>query len=265
MHQRDEVGLKIWDLRVPPRFRGPAHEHELPFFGLLIDGWMENRYRQRPIAFHRFLSVFHPAGTVHSGTTGPTGACLLTLETTAEWTLRLDGLATLPSEPAVVAAEDGAWVARRLLRELRDPQPCSRLVLEGLALDLLAGAARARLVSAGAAPRWFASLLDRLHDELDRPVTLQRLAAELGVHPARLSAVFRRHTGRTLGEYRRELQVRFVQQRLADRRHAEEPLATIALAAGFADQAHCTRVFKAVTGWTPGRYRAARRGGELTA
>ncbi len=37
------------------------------------------------------------------------------------------------------------------------------------------------------------------------------------------------------------------------------PLADLALAAGFADQAHFTRMFKSAYGMTPGRYARLRR------
>ena len=263
-HRVEASGLRTWELVLPGGFRGPQHEHELPFFCVLIDGWMESFYRRSSIAYHRFLNVFHPSGTVHSGQAARDGAIVLTLEMTSVWKPRLEEIGALPRAPAPVSADDGAWIARRLLSELRDPQPCSHLVLEGLTLELLAAAARAPL-GGGAAPPWLAGVLDRLHDELDRPVTLCQLATELGIPAARLSALFRRHTGRTLGDYRRELQVQFVRERLRQRRHAGEPLAEIALAAGFADQAHCTRVFKAATGWTPARYRAAALAREVIA
>jgi AraC-like DNA-binding protein len=42
--------------------------------------------------------------------------------------------------------------------------------------------------------------------------------------------------------------------------HRERPLAEVALDAGFADQAHFTRVFKSAFGLTPARYRALRAG-----
>jgi len=45
-----------------------------------------------------------------------------------------------------------------------------------------------------------------------------------------------------------------------ERIHARRPLADVACEAGFADQAHFTRVFKAAFGLTPGRYRALRVG-----
>ncbi len=43
-----------------------------------------------------------------------------------------------------------------------------------------------------------------------------------------------------------------------DRIHGERPLVEVAFDAGFADQAHFTRVFKAAFGLAPARYRALR-------
>jgi AraC-like DNA-binding protein len=43
-----------------------------------------------------------------------------------------------------------------------------------------------------------------------------------------------------------------------DRMHADRPLAEVACDAGFADQAHFTRAFKAAFGLTPARYRSLR-------
>ena len=45
-----------------------------------------------------------------------------------------------------------------------------------------------------------------------------------------------------------------------DRIHGERPLVEVACDAGFADQAHFTRVFKSGFGLTPTRYRALRTG-----
>jgi len=262
LHHRADDGLLAWEIALPPGFRCPPHEHELSFFLVLLAGELENQYGSSTIGFAREAEVFHPAGTVHSSVAGPRGALILTLEASPRWTARLDGRAPLPDGPRRVTGGDGG-VTRRLLRELRHPQPCSELMVEGIALELLA--ATARTPSELRPPRWLPRLLERLHEEIDQPVTLRELASELDLPPARLAVTFRRHTGRTIGAYRRELQVELVRRRLADRRHADEPLAAIALAAGFADQEHCTRVFKAATGWTPGRYRAAALDGELAA
>ncbi|MEO8276879.1 MAG: AraC family transcriptional regulator [Thermoanaerobaculia bacterium] len=248
------AGIRLWEIDLAPDFFAPPHEHELPFFCVLVAGELESRYGRKRIRYHRFGSVFHPAGTVHSDTDTPSGARIMTAEISSTWSMRLEGLSSLPSQPTPVPDLDGNGLARRLLDELHRLEPCSELVVEGLALEMLAATLRAP-VGERETPAWMGRALARLHDGLVEPLTLKQLSHDLGIHPARLSAVFRRHTGRTVGEYRRELQVQFVRRRLSDRRHAGEPLSEIALAAGFADQAHCTRVFKALTGWTPARYR----------
>jgi AraC family transcriptional regulator len=59
-----------------------------------------------------------------------------------------------------------------------------------------------------------------------------------------------------MGEYLRRFRVREACKRLGGR---ELTLAEIALQVGFADQSHFTRVFKRLTGLTPGEYRQTRR------
>ncbi|MBI3449363.1 MAG: helix-turn-helix domain-containing protein [Acidobacteria bacterium] len=250
-----EEGLEIWDLDLPGELRAPAHEHLRSFFCILLDGWMENDYGRRRIPFHPFLTVFHPAGTVHTTVGARRGGRVLTLEVSREWERRVEGLVTLPETPVAIPFDDGAWLARRLLREMAAPEACSTLVFEGITLELLASAGRAARAER-TAPVWLTRAIDHAHDRFAGGLTLHEVALDLGVHPARLSSEFRRYTGRTFGDYVRELRVGFVKGRLAN---GDSPLADIALQAGFADQAHCTRVFKAATGWTPGRYRVALR------
>jgi AraC family transcriptional regulator len=257
LHHLEVAGVEIWEIDLPPRFAAPPHEHEQPFFCTLLAGDLENVYADRPVEYRRFLTVYHPAATLHHSTSTTKGSRILTLVTSETWSRRLADYPALPTSPTPIPAEDGAWLARRLLAELHHPQPCSELVIEGLTLEMLAAALRSPLDESGGAPAWLARVLERLHDDLAEPLTLKRLATDAGIHPARLSAIFRRHTGHTVGDYRRDLQVQFVRQRLREPRNADEPVAEIALAAGFADQAHCTRVFKAATGWTPARYRAS--------
>ena len=55
---------------------------------------------------------------------------------------------------------------------------------------------------------------------------------------------------------------RYVMQRRIERaktlmRRTNQPLAWIALEAGFTDQSHLTSIFRRETGMTPGRYRTA--------
>ena len=74
-------------------------------------------------------------------------------------------------------------------------------------------------------------------------------------HPALVAQQFRRRFGVTVGEYVRCLRVEHVARRLI---MSSEPLASLAVEAGFADQSHMQRVFKARMGLTPADYRRAR-------
>jgi AraC family transcriptional regulator len=78
------------------------------------------------------------------------------------------------------------------------------------------------------------------------------VASRVGVHPFHLSRVFRQHYHQTVGEYVHRLRVHFA---CGELKSDEARLAEVALAAGFADQSHFTRVFKQVTGMTPGAFR----------
>ena len=91
-----------------------------------------------------------------------------------------------------------------------------------------------------------------LDEHLLDKVTLEDLAAAAGITPFRLLRAFKRAFGITPHAY--QLQARIRRAHAMILRHAA-PLADIAIATGFADQAHLTRVFKSVMGATPGQFR----------
>jgi AraC-like DNA-binding protein len=81
------------------------------------------------------------------------------------------------------------------------------------------------------------------------------LARAAGLSPRRFVTLFQRAVGLAPSEYRRVLRV---QRSLDAVARGAMPLAAVAAAYGFADQAHLTREYRAITGITPGAYRAAR-------
>jgi AraC family transcriptional regulator len=97
---------------------------------------------------------------------------------------------------------------------------------------------------------------ERLHDGLDRSWSLGEIAQSAGVTADHLAREFRRHHGSSVGEYVRGLRVELACRRLAE---SDDPLAEIALAAGFYDQSHFTRTFKRRMGTTPAAFRALHR------
>jgi AraC-like DNA-binding protein len=83
-------------------------------------------------------------------------------------------------------------------------------------------------------------------------LALPDLAELLGISPWRLSRLFHRLTGVTLHRYRTRLRVTAALDRLSE---STDSLAALAAELGFADQAHLTRVIRAMTGLPPGRLR----------
>ncbi len=88
-----------------------------------------------------------------------------------------------------------------------------------------------------------------------RAFRIETIADAVRVSPSDLVRAFRAFHGIPIGSYARRLRVEWVARRLAE---TEEPIASLAHEAGFADQPHLTRVFRAITGLTPARYRRLR-------
>lgn len=83
-------------------------------------------------------------------------------------------------------------------------------------------------------------------------ISLDDLAAEACLSPFHFSRLFSEATGRSPYRYVTERRVEAAKERL---RLARSSLVEIALDTGFVTQANFNRVFKKVTGKTPGQYR----------
>jgi AraC family transcriptional regulator len=148
-------------------------------------------------------------------------------------------------------------LALRIHREFQLQDDASALALEGLLLEFLAEAWRWHLTAnQRRPPRWAEQAREMLHARFAENLPLSFLAEAVGVHPVYLASAFRRHYGRSIGTYLRQLRVDYACRQLAT---TAAPLAEVALAAGFADQSHFSRVFKAHTGLTPAAFRREAR------
>ena len=101
-------------------------------------------------------------------------------------------------------------------------------------------------------PAWLDRVVESIQADFDQSLSVQSLAAEVGLHPIHVSRVFRRVHRISIRTYLRQVRIRFACRRL---RQPGVHLADLALRAGFADQSQFTRAFKSVMGTTPGRYR----------
>jgi AraC family transcriptional regulator len=238
--------------------RLPRHAHARPALSLVLEGSFTQTYDARAARECGTLDLlFEPAEAVHRNTFPASGGRILILEVDDGGLRTFGGVAESFAAPRVVSGGPLRAAALRLYGESRGTDAAAQLLLEGLALELLALAARERLRPPGpVAPRWLRSVRDRLDAEFRQGVSLSLIADEAGVHPVYLSRAFRKFYGCSPGEYARRLQVELAARLL---RETDTPPSRVALDAGFADQSHLTRVFKLHTGQTPARFRRATR------
>jgi len=150
-----------------------------------------------------------------------------------------------------------AALGARISAELLHRDELTPMVVEGLALELLAEACRlAQPVRRREGPRWLRHVRERLDSEFARRVTLVECAREAGVHPVHLAQSFRAHYGESFGQCIRRLRIELASRELAE---TPKPIAEIALESGFCDQSHLTRAFKRTRGLTPAGFRQAFR------
>ena len=140
----------------------------------------------------------------------------------------------------------------KLYREFNKTDTAAKLAIEGLALELLAEAARQPYPGTGAAPPWLRQAREMIVEYFPETLKLTQIAAEVGVHPVYLATAFRQKFGVTIGEFVRKLRI---EHACAELMKGELPLTAIALQAGFVDQSHFSKVFKLYVGMTPHKYR----------
>jgi AraC family transcriptional regulator len=231
------------------------HTHQQAFFAVVQNGMYEERYGRLDLR-HRGRSVaFRPAGMTHQDRILSPGTHVFLIEIDKAWDSRIRECAAGWTPEPTACEGDASWLAARLLDALRLSVECSPLLVEGIVYDLLLNAARTSTGEDTRSPRWLGVAIDLIHAEFAESLGLERIASEVNVHPAYLSRVFRRVRGESIGHYVNRLRVRYAGVELT--KDPSIPLCDVALAAGFADQSHFTKIFKQITGVTPGAFRSS--------
>jgi len=236
----------VFSKLVHPRPRNvPFHEHEHSYFSLLLRG----EYAEDSQIIAPMTVSFLPMGARHDGLIGAQGAGIFTVEIAETW---LDGLG---GERSPILQERGAmlWAGMRLFSDFCDNGTADGLLLEEMLAELAACAARRNTHRERRAPRWLDRVSERLDTSYAERLSLADLAANADVHPVHLERTFRKFSGCTMGRRLHHLRIRRACELLAD---PDRPLADIAVATGFSDQPHFTRVFRRLTGTTPAHFRS---------
>jgi AraC-like DNA-binding protein len=97
------------------------------------------------------------------------------------------------------------------------------------------------------------TMRERLAERLEEPLTLSRLAAEVGLSPFHAARLFSRSVGMPPHAWRNQLRLARAAGLL---RRGISP-GEAAASCGFFDQSHLTRIFRRAYGVPPGRWRAA--------
>lgn len=187
----------------------------------------------------------------------------------------LDGLTEQSRAPRVgeLACELGIGhddaivrhVGASLQQGLRRPDEANQLFIDHMMLALTAHVAQAygalrpgsEPIRGGLAPWQVKRACERLDSDLGGKLSLQQIAAEFDLSVSHFSRAFRVSTGLPPHRWLLRQRVKTAKQLMTVR---DLPLSEIAISAGFANQAHFTRVFSALAGVSPGAWRREAQG-----
>lgn len=165
-------------------------------------------------------------------------------------------------DDAVVRSLSGAMLAA-----LAQPEQASRLFVENVTLAVAThvaqtygGLSQARGVRGGLAGWQQSRACEMMDAQLDGTTPLAEIAAACGLSTGHFARAFRTSMGYPPHTWLLRRRVDAAKALLADKRLA---LSEIALAAGFSDQSHFTRVFSKIVGVSPGAWRRSMCGGQL--
>jgi AraC family transcriptional regulator len=232
--------------------RYARHAHERAYLAFVQQGAHQDEVGRESDVAQSATVVVMPSGVAHANRIGGEGARIVLV--TLERTLR--EFAQLPTRWRLLHGGPGARVFLRLCQTLALPTESERATIEELLLELVDGVAEIPERLKKGVPNCVRAARAMLNDGAFEPFLLSDIARATHVDVAYLSRAFRRVEGCTMGEYRRRLRARKAASLLGKGRM---PLAEVAFAAGFADQSHLSRVFKAEFGVTPLRYQRLMR------
>jgi AraC family transcriptional regulator len=249
-----DADYRGWLCTYAPGQTMSRHAHPTTSLSVVLSGELAEHSNRTEVTASALSVVVKPADVPHENRFGPRGARLLAIEFAPGFVERLNGQAhgfdhwRWGHGGALAAPAVHLWRA------------ASEAGVQNGALDdalvTVIDTFREEPPASGAPAAWLHDVRDRLHDEFAAPPQARTLAEDAGVHRVHLARRFRRHFGCSTTEYVRRLRVRAAAAALAS---TETPLAGVALDAGFADQSHLSRIFKAATGETPARFRALMR------
>jgi len=255
LNERQVSGLCLIDGIYLANTKVPSHSHETAVFCIALDGACRELFAGQVRHYEPLTVQFLPSYQCHTLDFPFTDTRAFSVDVSRHWLERAREYSLKLDHSIHCHGGLLAGLMMKLYREFRQKDDASRLAVEGLVLEMLAESSRHQLNSSDKhSPRWLDRAVELLGERFAERLTITELARTVGVHPVHLSREFRRFKQCTIGEYVRELRIARACRQL---QNSQEPLASIAVATGFADQSHFCRTFKRIIGMTPAEYRSA--------
>jgi AraC family transcriptional regulator len=248
----DATGFSLSDVVDHPNEHVPAHTHEHAHFCFIVRGDYLTMAHNRDGACSASTMLFHPPGTTHQDRFHAPGGRFVTLSVASYRLEQVTDVLDLTSVSTAFRDAEIDWLGTKIHRELLSADALSPLVLEGMALELLACTARRASGAERQRPLWLRMACERMREDCTSPLKIREVAQTANVHPVHLARGFRRFLRCTPGEYLRRCRIEHATRLLTD---TDRPLAEIALDSGFSDQSQFSKSFKRVMGMPPGAYR----------
>jgi len=241
-------------LREPTAF--PEHQHKRSHMVIVYGGRWQDTSQGSPVELGAGEVLFHPARFVHASRAAEPDTELVLLRIDEEMTRAFCPLYGNVARDVHVPFEALRGAPDRIREELAHGDEAAQVILEALAMQIMALGSRTSGNGSSLPPPWLSIALSHIRRNATTPLTVGSIASHVGVSPSRLSHVFREVMGRSVTEYVRECRVRVAAAAL---RETSDPIGEVALACGFYDQAHLTRAFRTLRDMTPLQYRRAHR------
>jgi AraC family transcriptional regulator len=229
----------------------PRHSHESAYVSLLMHGRYRDRLTGHLVEYTPFQAGFRPARTEHTDEYGDGVNVFFNVEICTPFLDALladDGPCAIP--PMLCGARAAMFACGLYHNFLKDT--FSELAAESVVAEMIGDIGGMLQVEERCTPRWLVRTIEYLHANCSRRLALFDVAHQAGVHPVHLSRVFRKRFGTTMGAHVNHLRVQRACRSLTG---DGSSLCDVASDCGFSDQSHFHRVFRAMLGVTPGRFR----------
>lgn len=246
---RDGLTVSIVTLNAGHKFASHAHAHDQ--LCVVLEGCYEEDCDARAYALRAGSVLWRRAGKMHANVIGADDVKVVLVDIVPERSQRLCSYLARPAAYfAPGAFED---LRRELISELHRSDQASRIAIEGLVCLLAARTGRRCTLPKSAMPEWLSRSVELIRSEYSCRISLAQVAAAAGVHPVTVAVAFRRHFGKSVGDYVADLRTAHARQELEN---THRPIAEIAQEAGFYDESHMGRVFRRRFGISPGALRS---------